>query len=451
MADDPLTLTAPLELVGQWYTPENEEQPASGRLLFDPVDGLTLETVSDVPLFLWGPDEQPILLGITVDGRLVTLRGVHKTNENYNSRGGVLTRATVRTAFVGMHAATENDLKFHRVEARLSHLNEWCYMSGVDLSKAVFPKGGTIAFRPPTQLVLARTRGALVGVTFDFDGRRDPERTDRPFEITLEQRAWLMIRPTRRWNFDDFGELLTRIRWFFGFAAGAQDQLLELRGEATVVMRGGADGRSYRHREPVWILFTPPSLFAPEHRRASEMLFCRADLRPGELQRPLTRWLFLCRRLSMDPVFGPYFAALATGKMYSDLRFLVFAQAAEAYHARRNPSTKNHRVHYQTRIRLLLEGMPRALRRGIPDSFPKEVTDTRNFGTHRDEKTRARAATGARLYALAELVKLTFDAAILRELGFSQTKIAELVDRNRRVDEMRRRMLEILAETTPGR
>jgi hypothetical protein len=52
---------------------------------------------------------------------------------------------------------------------------------------------------------------------------------------------------------------------------------------------------------------------------------------------------------------------------------------------------------------------------------------------------------------VAELVKLTFDAAILRELGFSQTKIAELVDRNRRVDEMRRRMLEILAETTPGR
>jgi hypothetical protein len=181
------------------------------------------------------------------------------------------------------------------------------------------------------------------------------------------------------------------------------------------------------------------------------MLFCRRDLRRDELQRPLTRWLFLCRRLSMDPVFGPYFAALATEKMYSDLRFLVFAQAAEAYHARRKPSTKRRPIDYQTRIRLLAQGMPRALRKGIPDSFAKEVTDTRNFGTHRDEKTRARAATGVRLYALAELVKLTFDAAILRELGFSQTEIVALVDRNPRVDGMRRRMLEIVAETTPGR
>jgi hypothetical protein len=95
--------------------------------------------------------------------------------------------------------------------------------------------------------------------------------------------------------------------------------------------------------------------------------------------------------------------------------------------------------------------MPGSLRRQIPDSFPREVTDTRNFGTHRDEKSRARAATGGRHFALAELLKLTFDAAILRELGFSQTKIAALVDPNLRVEGMLRRALEILAETTPGR
>ena len=95
--------------------------------------------------------------------------------------------------------------------------------------------------------------------------------------------------------------------------------------------------------------------------------------------------------------------------------------------------------------------MPRSLRRQIPASFPKEVTDTRNFGTHRDERSRARAATGGRLFALAELLKLTFDVAIVRELAFSQTQIAALVDRNRRVDGMLRRALEILRETTPGR
>src|SRR5262249_46090888 len=153
------------------------------------------------------------------------------------------------------------------------------------------------------------------------------DRTDHPYDVRLEQRAWLTIRPKRRWAYDDFDELMMRIRWFFGFAAGAQDQLLELRGEAIP-------------GTPVWILFTPPKLFTPEHREPSEMLFCRADLRQEYVERPLTRWLSLCRRLKMESVFGPYFAALATGTMYSDLRFFVFAQAAEAYHARRNPSPK---------------------------------------------------------------------------------------------------------------
>jgi hypothetical protein len=440
MADAAIPLNAPAEFVGQWFRPGEDADAASGRLLFDPVEGLTLETVSDRPL-IRPTGELAILLGISVDGRLVTLRNVNRTQQNYNSRGGILTRAVVQSAFVGMHAAKEADLRFLFVEARLSHLNEWCYVSGVDLSNAIFPKGGTMTFQPLAQMILARTRGALVSVTFDFDGRRKPDRTDNPYEVALEQRAWLTIRPRRRWAYDDFDELMMRIRWFFGFAAGAQDQLLELRGEATQ----GA---------PVWILFTPPKLFAPEHRGASEMLFCRADLRREHVERPLMRWLFLCRRLVMEPVFGPYFAALATGRMYSDLRFFVFAQAAEAYHARRNPSPKRGKtIEFETRIRSLVEAMPRSLRRTIPATFPEEVKHTRNFGAHRDAKSRGRAATGPRLFALAELVKLAFDVAILRELGFTQTDITQLVgtERNRRVGGLHNIALSYLAETTPGR
>jgi hypothetical protein len=108
-------------------------------------------------------------------------------------------------------------------------------------------------------------------------------------------------------------------------------------------------------------------------------------------------------------------------------------------------------VHLRTRIELLVKAMPRALRASMPATFADEVTVTRNFGTHRDERSRARAATGMRLFALAELLKLTFDVAILRELGFSQSRIAALIDRNSHVDGMRRRALEMLDETTPGR
>ena len=177
------------------------------------------------------------------------------------------------------------------------------------------------------------------------------------------------------------------------------------------------------------------------------MLFLLPDLAADRTTRPLTRWLNLCRRLSMEPVFGPYFATLARDTMYLDVRFLLFAQIAEAYHSRRRPA----RTHYERRIGALVAAMPRQLRQRIPPTFANEVKHTRNYSTHRDMKSFARAATGARLFALAELLKLTFDVAVLHELGFAQAEITNLVDRNPRVSQTVRQALQILAETTPGR
>jgi hypothetical protein len=442
----PIPLTVATDFVGDWFLPDDQEHIATGRLIFDPLDGLKLEVVSDMPLFR-ASGEIAILLGVTVDGRLVTLRNVHSTSSQWNSRGGQFTRAIVGTAFVGIHAKTESELRFHSIEARLSHLNDWCYVSGIDLDHAVFPHGGSVTFKQPDEVILTRTKGALVAVRFDFDGDRTPEKTRRPFELTLQQRAWLSIRPRGRWHYDEFDELIMRIRWFFGFAAGSQDQLLEFRAKASIA--ANRTGAPIRERvRTVWILLSPSNLVAPTRTPASEMLFCRADLRRDRIRRPLTRWLFISRALSMDPVFGPYYAALATKNMYSDVRFLLFAQVAEAYVGRRKPKTKFH-----GRMRLLIEKMPRSLRAAMPPPsvFAKEVTIARNYGTHRDKGSHALAATGSRLFALTELVKFSFDVAILRELGFTQTEIVQLIDRNRRVDGMRRWAIQTLKETTPGR
>jgi hypothetical protein len=289
-----------------------------------------------------------------------------------------------------------------------------------------------------------------VSLWFEFEGEQSPEKGD-PFEIRLEQRAWLVMAPSRgRLAYDDFDQLLTRIRWFFGFVAGAQDQLLELRGEATVQEHVGG-GRMRAMRRPVWVLFAPPALQAAEPRSASEMLFTRVDVPGTQVARPLTRWLTLCRRLSLDPVLGPYFAALARASMHADIRFFVFAGAAEAYHARRKPPPKRKKIYFETRMAALVNQMPRKLRALVPDGFAEEVKHTRNFGAHRDEKSRSKAATGTRLYAIMELLKLVFDVAILRELGFTQTEIATLIDRNPRITGTLRVALDYLASTKPGR
>src|SRR5205814_1108765 len=123
----------------------------------------------------------------------------------------------------------------------------------------------------------------------------------------------------------------------------------------------------------------------------------------------------------------------------------------EAYDARRHPATGRHQISFKTRIETLVAGMPRELRGLIPASFADEVKNTRNFATHRDAKNRTRAATGARLWALAELLKFVFDVAMLRELGFRQNEIVRLVNRNDRVRGLVRLALDYMAQTKPGR
>jgi hypothetical protein len=102
------------------------------------------------------------------------------------------------------------------------------------------------------------------------------------------------------------------------------------------------------------------------------------------------------------------------------------------------------------RLETLVAAMPRQLRKQIPSSFAEEVRDTRNFGTHRDARNRRRAATGARLYALSELLKFVFDVAILRELGFNQGEILQLVNRNDRLIRTVNLALRYMDETQPG-
>jgi hypothetical protein len=145
MADAPLPLNAPTELIGEWFEPDRPDNPASGRLRFDPVDGLTFETVSDAPMMR--TEQIPIMLGVTVDGRWVTLRNVTAGSWNYNPRGGTLATSRVGVAFVGMHATTLDELRLWNVDARLSHLNDWCFRSGIEFEKAIFPRGGC-ASRP---------------------------------------------------------------------------------------------------------------------------------------------------------------------------------------------------------------------------------------------------------------------------------------------------------------
>ena len=61
------------------------------------------------------------------------------------------------------------------------------------------------------------------------------------------------------------------------------------------------------------------------------------------------------------------------------------------------------------------------------------IYDNRNYLTHYNAKLTGRAAKGARLLQLVEILKLLLQACFLRELGLPETTIKEFVSRSRSV------------------
>ena len=59
------------------------------------------------------------------------------------------------------------------------------------------------------------------------------------------------------------------------------------------------------------------------------------------------------------------------------------------------------------------------------------IYDNRNYLTHYDPALKGRAATGARLLLMVEVLNLLLQASLLRELGFPEAKISAFASRSR--------------------
>jgi hypothetical protein len=71
----------------------------------------------------------------------------------------------------------------------------------------------------------------------------------------------------------------------------------------------------------------------------------------------------------------------------------------------------------------------------VPDrkAMISAIYDNRNYLTHYNPALKGRAATGARLLSMVEVLKLLLQLSFLRELGLPDSKISEFAARSRTV------------------
>lgn len=420
---DPVPLDVAAEFVGSWWIPGRPDDAASGRLLYHPEYGLTLELVGGA--FAHADPHIDWLLGMTVDGRRISVQDCVLRHATQSLPGGLQVELRVNRAFIDIHAANAPELSLHLLDVRMANLTRWLGISGIQTTRHTLGAGGQIIYRDPGDVTFAQHQGVRITAQFEIVGSARPSAA--PTEVSIEQRAWIRFRHRYRRHADQLLDLAELFNGLLAFATSAESPLLELRGEATQVHHEFGTGRPYRRRDPVWILFSRVNI-SDLSPYPESMTFRFSDAVIFDLL-PVARWF---RRAGvLEPIYNLYLSALPTRSLHIEYRFLAFAQALDAVRGRLNPASTDD--YFMTKIEGLVENLPARLRSHVPAHFPTLVRDTRNYFTHWDPQREASAAQGQRLYALTRCTKILLEVTLLMALGFTKTAAAQLVEDNNRL------------------
>lgn len=376
--------------------------------------------------------EQPRILGLSSDGKKITLEG-HRSAPFVEHFPGIPTATYKRSvALIGKHFEAGEKIGFDEISVRASDLNAWSMVSGFSTkSYRQKQKGGyysftkaSVRYEAPNDIEIPLSRGERAFIRFSASSR-GIDVFGRPTDhASLQQEAALHLRFNKRTSLEQVWERVGQVRNFLSLAVGRPVAILSVTGYQDDYVRE-------RPRVPIPIeLFwgIPHNPDPPEApREPREMLFTLPEASPN-ISRVLRAWFAKQGRLR--PVFNLFFGMLYHPDMYSDVRFLMFVQAVETYGHRRRREAVERKFADQVRDAL---GNCRAVSRKIvgadEDAWVKWLKVTRDFYTHYNPKKEREAAKDAGRILLTIQLRAILEMSLLRELGFTVGAIDAILTR----------------------
>lgn len=208
---------------GIWWLPENPKNQFFGDLHYDPHKGLILKIMninSDIGIFLVIARTRlkiNIILGVTSDGKQITLSECEQANSENNICGISMIEYHIRVAFVGAHFVNEQDMKFSNMYVRYTHLDEWVNMSGFSSTMNINYKTNTLEkvvmeYTYIKPFSIASIQDFTFSVDFSVEGFNIPLKLTE-FTLKLVQSdleiGRIIIKPITKSVFDSFYNIST--------------------------------------------------------------------------------------------------------------------------------------------------------------------------------------------------------------------------------------------------
>ena len=447
-----------IEYSGVWWLPSNPQDTVAGTLTFSNEEGLELTLIGalgDATPFNSSTDHHELILGISGDGKLITLNGCSVTSLKIGMPGFARQSYRCHRCYVGFHVSEPNELQFSRFDIRYSHLPDWVRVSGFTIRPNLEQHKLDVFYTLPNELEGETSRGK-VSLTFTLNTSGDAIE-----EMSLRQSVSLEVKADKKYPVHELiSQFIRPLQNLLSLATTKPNTILELNVYSKEVSFEKSNGEVVE--TPIKVFFQQ-RYFEPRQGKLlipDYMLFTLHDIE-GDFPSIIERWFQVSADL--DSVCDLYFGIQYTPSMYSENRFLNIAQAVESYHRRRMKNNvlpkaehkalkeailsqvdAEHREwlkgqlaysnepRLEQRIRELTENVYEAVAPLISnkEEFAKKVKDTRNFLTHYDKRLEDKAAKGSELFWLTRKLSYLLQSCFLMELGLPLEKCAQLLRRN---------------------
>jgi hypothetical protein len=448
------------EYKGMWWLPAEPEKQVPGTLRFTPNEGATLDLIGSFrDMTQMGTTLDPeIILGFS--GKRITL---HKCLEIGAQWGGLAqTSFHAKTVFVGAHFQKPEHIKFKALQVHYLYLDEWVNISGFDIEYSSDKHDVVIKYKVPEPIRVAVGDDYRISIWIQsiYPGISMVQK-----EARIKQKTHIVIEPSEEKSFDEYWNIMYRIRNFLSLGVMERVYPLEIKGE-TEVNKQMIEG-SEAYYPLVEIFYQSPDIpRAPKTIYPYEMLFTFESI-SDRFESFLRNWFE--RMELLEPVYNLYFATLYNPRIYLEHKFLSLTQIVEPFHQHVYGggylSDEDYKETYDALVNVIPDWIEKDFRESLKtklkygnefslrkrlrdicneyweilskfidnkDAFIDWVVDTRNYLVHHDEDLKERTASPRDLFRLNQKLRLIVEICLLTELGFTLEEVKELFATHRR-------------------
>lgn len=383
---------------------------------------------------------------ITLDDCLWT----QKTISGGISKSSIL----VHKAFLGFAYDDKEPVLLNTFQFSVEGIDEWVGLSGIKVENQFEKQAATITYSCPEIVSLNLNNGMKLLITFSWTFPGFPNIT----EAKITQKTWFKLVSEQDRPLKDFRSIAYKITTLLCFAIDKTVCIDQIKVTSNTISR---DNTGESEPVPPMLLYYESLPYTKDEPKIyhHHMLFRYQTIKVNAEQ-IINNWLQAYDKI--ETALNLYFGVTTGRLQYLDAKVLALAQGLEIYHRRTSDETRMEQDNFKSLRQTLINQCPEkhrewlserlkyvnelSLRQRIQriikpfnefignenqrDKLIGSIVDTRNYLTHYDKSLKSKVASGDRLYDLYRKMEAIFQLRILQELGFTQTEIESLLDKN---------------------